>query len=137
MPNHQLCQEVSTRWNSTYYMSQRLNEQRRAIISVLPDTTCSTELTISQWNIIQQLVLLLKSFEEFSQEFEHADAYISLIIPGIMILCKHVSKPVTDDESRSVKKVCEGLAISLNTRFSCVESWELHSMATLLDPVSK
>ena len=54
-----------------------------------------------------------------------------------MILCKHVSKPVTDDESRSVKKVREGLATSLNTRFSCVESWELHSMATLLDPHSK
>jgi len=80
------------------------------------------------------LVLLLKLFEEFSREFERADACISLVIPGIMILCKHVSKPVTDDESRSVKKVHEGLATSLNTRFSCVESWELHSMATLLHP---
>ena len=80
------------------------------------------------------MVLLLKPFEEFSQEFERADACISLVIPGIMILCKHVSKPVTDDESRSVKEVREGLATSLNTRFSCVESWELHSMATLLDP---
>jgi len=58
-------------------MLQRLNEQRRAIISVLPDTTCSTELTISQWNIIQQLVLLLEPFKEFSQEFERADACIT------------------------------------------------------------
>ena len=70
----------------------------------------------------------------FSHEFEHADACISLVIPGIMILYKHVSKPVIDDESRSVKKVHEQLAASLNTQFSCVESWELHSMAILLDP---
>ena len=59
---------------------------------------------------------------------------ISLVIPGIRLLCKHVSKPVTDDEGRSLKKVYEGLATSLNTRFSGVESRELHSMATLLDP---
>ena len=31
---HQLCQEVSTRWNSTFYMLERVSEQRRAITSV-------------------------------------------------------------------------------------------------------
>ena len=134
LPVHQLCQEVSTRWNSTFYMLERISEQRRAITSVLPDTTCSTELTIIQWNIIQQLILLLRPFEEFSREFERADASISLVIPGIRMLCKHLSKPVTDDENRSVRNVREGIASSLQTRFSGIELWELHSVATLLDP---
>jgi len=35
---------------------------------------------------------------------------------------------VTDDENSSIKNVHEGVANS------GVESWELHSMATLLDP---
>ena len=83
LPGHQLCQEVSTCWNSTFYMLERVSEQRRAITSVLPDTTCTTELTITQWNIVQQLILLLRPFEEFSREFERADPCISLVIPGI------------------------------------------------------
>lgn len=31
LPKNQLHQDVSTRWNSTYYLLERLNEQRRAI----------------------------------------------------------------------------------------------------------
>ena len=64
LPERQLSQEVCTRWNSTFYMLERFLEQRRAITTVLPDTTCSAELTISQWNIVNQL---LTPFEEFSR----------------------------------------------------------------------
>ena len=78
--------------------------------------------------------MLLRPFEEFYREFERADASINLVIPGIRMLCKHLSKPVTDDENRSVRNVREGVASSLQTRFSV---WELHSVATLLDSCFK
>jgi len=63
---HQLCQECSTWWNSTFYMLERFLEQRRGITTVLPETTCTVELTISQWNLISQLIMLLQPFEECS-----------------------------------------------------------------------
>ena len=47
LPEHQLSQEVCTRWNSTFCMLERLLEQHRAVTTVLPDTTCSAELTIT------------------------------------------------------------------------------------------
>ncbi|GBP20532.1 Zinc finger BED domain-containing protein 4 [Eumeta japonica] len=31
LPNQQLVQDVSTRWNSTYYLMERLLEQKRAV----------------------------------------------------------------------------------------------------------
>jgi len=71
LPEHQLSQEVCTRWNSTFFMLERFLEQLRAVTTVLPETTCTAELTITQWNIVNQLVLLLHPFEEFSREFEH------------------------------------------------------------------
>ena len=59
VPEHQLY----TRWNSTFYMLERFHEQRRAITTVLPETTCTAELTISQWTLVGQLVTLLRPFE--------------------------------------------------------------------------
>jgi len=55
-----------------------------------PDTTCSAELTIAQRNIVNQLVLLLRPFEEFSCAFEYEDATVGLIIPGIRMLLMHL-----------------------------------------------
>jgi len=80
-------------------MLQRIAEQRRTVTTVLPETTCLAELTMTQWNIVNQLVLLLGPFEEFSREFELEDATIGLIIPGVRILIKHLGKPVAIEES--------------------------------------
>ena len=100
---HQLSQEICMRWSSTFYMLERFLEQQCAITTVLPDTTCSAELTITQWNMVNQLVLLLQSFKEFFREFEHEDAGISLVIKDIRLLTKHVNKPVTTEESLVIK----------------------------------
>jgi len=131
LPEHHLSQEVCTRWNSTFYM---FAEQRRAVTTVLLETTCSADLTMTQWNIVNQLVLLLGPFEGFSREFEREDTTIGFIIPGVRILLKHLGKPVASEESSVVKNARSQMLLSLETRFSGVEGWGLHSMATLLDP---
>ena len=56
-----------------FYMLERFLAPRCAITTVLPDTTCSVELT-NPVNYGQSLVLSLQPFEEFSHEFEHEDA---------------------------------------------------------------
>jgi len=134
LPQHQLMKECTTRWNSTYYMLERLLEQRRAVTTTLPETNCSVELTMHQWTLLGHLVALLRPFEEFSREFERQDACLSLVIPAVRLLQQHVSKPLADGESQVSRKVRKQLDDSLQQRFLGVETWELHSMATLLDP---
>ena len=50
------------------------------------------------------------------------------------MLLKHVSKPVADEENPVIKTIRKGLESALETRFLGVETWDLHIMATLLDP---
>ena len=58
---HGPIQDVSTRWNSTYYMIERLVEQRWPITAVLSDHTVTKasdrylDLKSEQWEILTAL----------------------------------------------------------------------------------
>lgn len=70
LPQHKLIQSVKTRWNSVYYMMERLLEQKLAILHVLNDRTVTLrkialDLIIQEeeWNNIEEIVNILKPFE--------------------------------------------------------------------------
>ena len=65
---------------------------------------------------MNQLVLLLHPFEEFSHEFEHEDAAVGLIIPGVRMFIKHFSKPVASEESSAVRNARRQILLSIETR---------------------
>ena len=58
---HNLVQDVATQWNSTYFLIERLLEQRWSVIAVLSDPSvtkysdCSLDLTSEQWNLLAEL----------------------------------------------------------------------------------
>ncbi|XP_053316233.1 E3 SUMO-protein ligase ZBED1-like [Spea bombifrons] len=68
-PEHKLLQDVSTRWNSTYYMVDRLIEQRWPVTATLSDPSVTQrgkhylELKPEQWNLLEELSTALKPFE--------------------------------------------------------------------------
>ncbi|XP_053324528.1 E3 SUMO-protein ligase ZBED1-like [Spea bombifrons] len=67
-PEHKLLQDVSTRWNSTYYMVDSLIEQRWLVTATLSDPSVNQkgkhlELKPEQWNLLEELSTALKPFE--------------------------------------------------------------------------
>ena len=68
-PQHKLVQDVSIRWNSTFYMISRLLEQRWPLTATLSDTTVTQrgkrylDLKADQWNLLEELSTALKPFE--------------------------------------------------------------------------
>lgn len=67
LPNHQLVQDVSTRWNSTFYLMERLLEQKRAVSLYITDHETLNNLTHAQWELMAQCIKLLKPFEEITK----------------------------------------------------------------------
>ena len=61
---HRLIQDVPTRWNSSYYMLERLVEQKKAITASSAECQPPTELRSHQWVLAEKVVKLLKVFEE-------------------------------------------------------------------------
>ena len=86
-------------------MLERFYAQRRAITTVLPETTCTAELTFS---LVGQLVTLLCPFEEFSCGFKCFNTSISSF-QKLGLLLKHVTNPVVDEENPVIKTVYEEL----------------------------
>jgi hypothetical protein len=91
-------QDVSTRWNSSYYAWDRLFFLKDAITQLQADLSTSTDreikkdgnrlkrllLTDDEWELLDQLVDLLMPFEEATREFS-GNSYITLsqVIPII------------------------------------------------------
>lgn len=58
-------QDVTTRWNSTFYMLQRVLDRKDAIISTLALMNPSlTTLTFAEWDVVKDACDILKPFEE-------------------------------------------------------------------------
>jgi len=118
---HYLIQDVSTRWNSTFFMINHLLEQRIAIDAVLHDPAVSKDqyqqlyLKDDQWGLLEQLTKVLKPLQMATTVFGYGCNTSSSIIypvlhgllqnhlkadgagvPAVKHLKKQVSKDLTE-----------------------------------------
>ncbi len=94
VPQHHLIQDVSTRWNSTYFMLERLAEQRVAIYTVIHDPAFTKpqhwhlDLKDSQWDLLSQMVSVLKPLQiattVFSSDLNISCSIIYPVITGLL-----------------------------------------------------
>lgn len=82
-PDHRLIQDVSTRWNSTYYMITRLLEQRWPVTATLSDPTATPQgkryldLKPDQWILLENLAKALDPFE-CATVFLSGESYVTI-----------------------------------------------------------
>ena len=91
VPQHHLIQDVSTRWNSTYFMLGCLAEQRVAIYTVIHDsafTKLHLDLKDSQWDLLSQMVTVLKPLQiattVFSSDLNVSCSIIYPVVTGLL-----------------------------------------------------
>jgi len=131
-PEHKLVQDVSTRWNSTFYMIQSLIEQKRALGIYVSEKELPDNLTAHQWALLEKIVTVLGPFEELTRKISSYDAMAADLIPAVTVLQRFLSRETDDDQG--IKTMKGTLAAAVRRRFSDVEEQPLYSIATLLDP---
>ncbi|KAL0811965.1 hypothetical protein ABMA28_009363 [Loxostege sticticalis] len=140
LPKNKLHQDVLTRWNSTYYLLERISEQRRAISVYFTEAhnLNFNNLTSSQWEIVQQLIILLKPFEEITKITSSTLSPISDVIPHVATLLRYLQKPELAGKTCSIDDFRCSLIDNMKmvTRFNHekLHGEAAYFLSTFLDP---
>jgi len=135
-PQHRLIQDVQTRWNSTFYMLQRLREQKRAIGLYSQEHDISV-LMPHQWNLIDKLLITLTPFEQETKKASLATSTAGIIIPGVRMLSAFLKKPAHPGDDFGIITMRQVMLQDLTHRYADIEKSKLCVLATTLDPTAK
>ncbi|XP_067319351.1 zinc finger BED domain-containing protein 4-like [Anolis sagrei] len=132
LPQHNLLQDVSTCWSSTYEMLQRMVEQRRAVHSFSP----------TEWETISQLVDVLEPFKNATEALCDTRAPLSYAVPAILGLKRHLDslgggqtfKSMAGPLTPQAQEVVRELTFALRKHLEPLLSSKIHMLAAVCDP---
>lgn len=133
LKKQKLIQDMSTRWYSTYYMLEKIIEQRKALITYAIDTNIPT-LSSYQWSLAEKIFELLKPFQEIAMEASKKDAISSMIIPITQTMNLFLSKAKASNTFNGIRSTVEELQSSVEKRFSAYLENKSLCLSSLLDP---
>ncbi|XP_077270177.1 E3 SUMO-protein ligase ZBED1-like [Temnothorax americanus] len=149
LPTLRLMQRCPTRWDSTFFMLDRLQTLRSGIMAALSDRSvfksaiaAKLELCEAEWVKVMQLTVLLKPFQQATTILcAEKSITLSIVRPIIYnLINRHLL--VKDDDSSLQRTFKVRAALDLTDRFK-MENINVNNevtamqMATLLDPRHK
>ncbi|XP_078539863.1 zinc finger BED domain-containing protein 6-like [Lissotriton helveticus] len=142
MPAKALIQEVATRWNSTFYMLERLHELFPVVNEYfynLGGDTTGMILAVEQWQLVKSLTDMLRPFEVFTRDVSREDCSLSKAIPLLLKLehqVKVVSSQLKDVGKNEAHELAQRLLQRLvsNERLVNIKKQQHYICATILDP---
>ena len=124
--------DVATRWNSTYYMLERILHLKPAIAATsLNIPEAGIEFSVQDWSLCEKVVSILGVFEEATKMLSGSESCISSCIPIVTTIIKALE---TTSSDISVQELKIAMKKSMEDRFSSMEQTEHYAVATLLDP---
>jgi len=126
--------DVSTRWNSIFYMLQRFVELSKIISEIMLTRPNGPEMiSARQLQEIHDVIVVLRPLEMVTTEMS-AENYVTIskILPIVSCLNNGISSQLPkSDLGGSLKNA---VIAQLNRRFGNIEIFNLCPVATLLDP---
>lgn len=134
MPIKKLIQDVQTRWNSTYYLLERLQEQKRPLSLFAAENDSIQNLTAIEWNLLENCVKLLAPFEQITEQCSKTESIISEVIPSVCVIKRclddlHFEDPLVEDMKGTLI-----YNLNLASRFGTVQQNPHFCNSTFLDP---
>ena len=136
IPKHKLIHDVTTRWNSTYDMIERVCEQQLPISSVLlqcRDSLMHLELLPNEWRILEDIVKLLRPFKIATQHLS-GEKYPTISTLGPLLHEIQIKVAFQDGDSTAIKAFKQALQDDMDSRYTDPNIKFLMYKASFLDP---
>ena len=133
-PQHSLIQEVSTRWNSSYYMMERIIKQHQPI--------CATLLEIKRGDLMpsevefaamESFIKILKPLVEITETMGGQKWVTISAVRPFLYKVLHISFNTTSNDTPLEKSIKESLKNNLSGHYSG-KTMDLLNKACFLDP---
>ncbi|CAK1589916.1 unnamed protein product [Parnassius mnemosyne] len=129
-------QDVSTRWNSTYDMFERVLKIKNSVMSTIaidyPDTI---NMTSEDIEVLDSAIEILSFFKDVTEEMSsEKNVTISEVILISNALKKKCQKFLSTPHPDCVLRMTQVLLNEISTRFSCIEENNIFAESTILDP---
>ncbi|CAB1313122.1 unnamed protein product [Coregonus sp. 'balchen'] len=143
MVEHLLTQDVSTRWNSSQTMLERLLEHRRLVKDVLSDPNYtgkrehSHDLTTEQWNMAEDIWNVLKPMVTLTELMSEEDNTSLSATIAMLAHLKHRHLAVVEDDSPTTKSLKTKLVQEIDKRWQLNDRLfdsSLYVQAAVVDP---
>ena len=134
IPQHKLKQDITTRWNSTFYMLKSIQEQKMALAAYAAENSSIQQLSSNQLDLLRKCIEILSPVEEITRSISADLASISVIIPYVRILKR---TPVKNTDDSGIHTMKTELLHSIKLHFTGIEENKVLSLATYLDPQFK
>ncbi|XP_027007419.1 zinc finger BED domain-containing protein 4 isoform X1 [Tachysurus fulvidraco] len=132
LPEHQLIQDVPSKWKTSYFMLERLVEQKKAIDEMSLECNFRELISCDQWEVMQSVCNALKPFEVACREMSNRTATLGQVIPLIHILNRKID--MLFDETMGIDNMLKSLKEAMVTRMSPTLHDPRYTWATMLDP---
>ncbi|MCI4389023.1 hypothetical protein PGIGA_G00092920 [Pangasianodon gigas] len=132
LPENQLIQDVPSKWKTSYFMLERLVEQKKAIDEMSLECNFRELISCDQWEVMQSVCNALKPFEVACREMSNRTATLGQVIPLIHILNRKID--MLFDETMGIDNMLKSLKEAMVTRMSPTLHDPRYTWATMLDP---
>lgn len=132
LPENQLIQDIPSKWRTSFFMLERLVEQKKAIDEMSIECNFREMISCDQWEVMQSVCNALKPFEVACREMSNHTATLGQVIPLIHILNRKID--LLFDETVGIDNMLKSLKEAMVSRMSTTLHDPRYTWATMLDP---
>lgn len=132
LPENQLIQDVPSKWRTSFFMLERLVEQKTAIDEMSIECNFREMISCDQWEVMLSVCNALKPFEVAYREMSNRTATLGQVIPLIHILNRKID--LLFDETVGIDNMLKSLKEAMVSRMSATLHDPRYTWATMLDP---
>ncbi|KAM8908200.1 zinc finger BED domain-containing protein 4 isoform 1-T4 [Spinachia spinachia] len=132
LPENQLIQDVPSKWRTSFFMLERLVEQKKAIDEMSIECNFREIISCDQWEVMLSICNALKPFEVACGEMSSRTATLGQVIPLVHILNRKID--LLFDETVGIDNMLVSLKDAMVGQMSATLHDPRYTWATMLDP---